>query len=146
MLKELTERLRAVQFLQFRRLPDERKLYPHLFNDQSTPDITVGSIVFAGLVKTAIVVPIIWFVVETYHLQYYWMVALFVLFAVVAYPAYRKYDQFKEQSRRMSDDLICTKCKHFDSTGILCTIYDEHVSKQKIPCGGDSWEARGFGD
>jgi hypothetical protein len=137
MLGDLLERWRL------RNAPDERSLYPHLFaGTRRVPDVTVGTIVFRALVKLLILMLITWFVLETYKLQYYWLVPLALVYFIVVLPAYHQYQRFYAESKEATSDLICSKCKHFDSTGVLCTLYDEHVSKKHIPCDGDAWEAR----
>jgi hypothetical protein len=128
--------------LGLRRKPDERTMYPHLFDSRPAPEVTVGTIVFRALVKLLILMLVSWFVLETYKLQYYWFVPLALVYFLVVLPAYNQYQHFHAQSKRDVSDTICSKCKHFDGTGVLCTLYDEHVSKHYIPCDGDSWEAK----
>jgi hypothetical protein len=144
MVKQFLKRFSA------RRQPDERHLYPHIFEreervnpqDSSAPEVTVGSIVLWALLKMAVLVFATWYVIEQYRLHYYWLVALAAIVGIVVIPAYRQYERFTTQTRLRSGGLLCSKCKHFDETGVLCTLYDEHVSKSHIPCGGDSWEAK----
>lgn len=131
-------------FLRMRHLPDERKLHPHIFGDMPNPELTVGSIVLRTLIKTAFLLPVLWFSVEYFHLQYYWIVIVFIIFAVIVYPAFRQYERFYDQQRKTAPDLLCASCKHFDTTGVLCLLHDEHVSQHHIPCGGDSWESKQF--
>jgi hypothetical protein len=131
------------------RLPDERKLYPHLFNHSAEPELTVGTIVFRALVKTTMIVLLSWFAMEqfAYELQHTLFIppalaALSLIYFVAVLPAYHQYQRFYRDSKRLVGDTLCAKCRHFDSTGIICTLYDEHISRTYTPCGGDAWEAK----
>jgi hypothetical protein len=149
---------------------DEREMYPHLFksklpgvepdiepslqnvsdetyDDDETvvrepvPDVTVGSILLWGLLKTAVLVVIVWIAFEYYNLHQYWLVGLGAFWLVVAYPAFMQYQRFKVRTRVLETNTLCAKCKHFDATGHFCKLLDEHVSETHIPCGGNAWEA-----
>jgi hypothetical protein len=148
---------------------DEREMYPHLFinkppkteippprlpalsdeyydDDQiptpkPIPEVTVGSILLWGLLKMAVLVPVMWFAFEQYNLYQYWLVGLGVMWLVVVYPAFMQYQRFKTQTHVLETNTLCAKCRHFDKTGHFCTLLDEHVSETYTPCGGESWEA-----
>ncbi len=124
---------------------DERELYPHLFPNykpEPIPEITVGSIITWFLIKFGILMLVMWFLFERYHLQEYWMVGLAVIWLVVVYPAFMQYQRFKAQTRMLEANTLCAKCRHFDETGHFCKLLDEHVSLTYTPCGGESWEAK----
>jgi hypothetical protein len=146
MLTKLFERLRLA------RLPDERKLYPHIF-EPHTPDITVGTIIFRALVKISMIILSTWFVMEYYpfQVQQYLsmpipLLAIALIYFIAVFPAYRQYQQFHHDSKRRVGGTLCSKCRYYDGTGVICTLYDEHVSKTHIPCGGESWEAKNLWD
>lgn len=109
---------------------------------QPIPDVTVGSILTWGLIKTALLVVIIWFVVEQYNLHQYWYVGLGVFWFIVAYPAFLQYQRFKEQTHHLEKNSLCATCRHFDPTGHFCRQMDEHVSETYIPCEGLKWEGK----
>jgi hypothetical protein len=151
---------------------DERDLYPHLFQGrkdddsferfsqktapeepsgddsarfvgvQPIPEITVGSILTWGLIKTAVLVLLTWFVIERFRLYEYWLVGLGVFWFVVAYPAFLQYQRFKAQTQHLVKNSLCATCCHFDETGHFCRLMDEHVSETYIPCEGLSWEGK----
>jgi hypothetical protein len=109
---------------------------------QPIPEITVGSILTWGLIKTAALVLLTWFVTERFRLYEYWLVGLGMFWFVVAYPAFLQYQRFKEQTQRLEKNSLCATCCHFDETGHFCRLMDEHVSETYIPCEGLSWEGK----
>jgi hypothetical protein len=109
---------------------------------QPMPEITVGSIVTWGLVKTALLVVVMWFVVERFRLYEYWYVGLGIFWLIVAYPAFLQYQRFKAQTQHLEQNSLCATCCHFDETGHFCRLMDEHVSETYIPCEGLSWEGK----
>jgi hypothetical protein len=142
-LEQLGTRIRTA------RLPDERKMYPHLFRSTAEPELTVGTIVFRALVKVTIIVLLSWLVMEQFSLWLHRhlflppaMAALALIYFIAVLPAYQQYQRFYRDSKRLVGDTLCAKCRHFDSTGIICTLYDEHISRFHTPCGGDAWEAK----
>jgi hypothetical protein len=106
------------------------------------PEITVGSILTWGLLKTSVLVLLTWFVIEQFRLYEYWMVGLGVFWFVVAYPAFLQYQRFKAQTQELEKSSLCATCCHFDETGHFCRLMDEHVSETYIPCEGLSWEGK----
>ncbi|TAE28199.1 MAG: hypothetical protein EAZ92_08435 [Candidatus Kapaibacterium sp.] len=106
------------------------------------PEITVGSILLWGLIKTAVLVALTWFVVERYRLYEYWYAGLGVFWLLVAYPAYLQYQRFKSQTEHLEQNSLCATCRYFDATGHFCRVMDEHVSESYIPCEGLRWEGK----
>lgn len=123
----------------FNRSPDERDLYPEYFQ-KTTPKITLGSIITQAILKTAILIIGIWFLFEQFDLLGYWWIALFLIWFLVVYPAFRQYEKYQQFEASLREEILCASCRYYDPTGILCTLYDEHVSPHHIPCGGSSWE------
>ncbi len=125
----------------FTRKPDERELYPELFRNRP-PKITLGSIISQAILKTAILIIAIWFIFEQFDLLGYWWVALFLLWFLVVYPAFRQYEQYRQIEASVRKEIICATCRYYDPSGIICTLYDEHVGPNNIPCEGLAWEWR----
>lgn len=118
--------------------PDERKIAPQVFK----PKITIGSIVLFALLKITALMLGGWLLIEYTEMQQYWWILILsiVLFALM--PAYQQYELYREQSKTIAKNSLCASCRHYDDSGIICTIMDEHVSVQHTPCGGAGWEAR----
>lgn len=110
------------------------------------PSNTTGSILFGALTRMTLIVLVGFICMEYFHLYDYWMVAIFAVVGFVFYPAYRQYALFYGRMEQLEENTLCGQCKHFDVTGQLCKIYDEHVSLTNIPCGGEDWEPISYED
>lgn len=104
------------------------------------PSNTTGSILFGAMVRLVLVVIIGTVSMEYFQLYDYWMVFVVIIFGFVFYPAYRQYVLFYGRMETLEQTTLCGSCKHFDISGQLCKIYDEHVSLTHIPCEGEDWE------
>ena len=109
-------------------------------SETNQPIITTGSVVLGIIFRTAII--FIVFLLFRDYFRGYWYISLAIFWFFVAYPAYRQYQKFNQRIENFQEETLCGTCRHFNSTGQLCTIYDEHVSKNHIPCGGQDWEPR----
>ncbi len=104
---------------------------------------TVGSIVTWAIVRAAIVIIlslVLYEYVKWIEYGVWWMVTFAALFAVVLYPAQIQYRLFKESTKNIVSGTLCSTCKYFEPTAIMCTMFDEHVSETYIPCEGVNWE------
>jgi hypothetical protein len=132
----------------FRRLgwfgsaPDERQLHPHIFTLRPSPPITVGTIVFHGLVKSLLIMFVLWGMTRYGYADQLWWWTMLILWLVVFYPAMRQYKQYSAYTASVNADSLCARCKHYDPTAINCTLLDEHISVYHIPCHGEQWEQR----
>lgn len=106
------------------------------------PVITMGSIVWGVLLRSFVILLLTAFVIQKYSLQEYWWGALFIIWAFAAFPGYRQYQKFNERMDDFKESTLCGSCRNFEPSGQLCKIYDEHVSKNHIPCDGESWEPK----
>ncbi len=106
-------------------------------------EVTAGTIVYGALVRTFVLVVGALSVAALWpDLWRHWWLVLFVLWGLVFYPAYRRWNEFTRQVRSLREELLCGSCRYFEETGQLCSLLDEHVRPDYIPCGGQSWEAR----
>jgi hypothetical protein len=112
-------------------------------SESGEPEITAGTIVYGAVLRTLVlllgtlallgVMPDLW--------RYAWLVLL-ALWGVVVYPAYQRWREFSERVEQLKEELLCGSCRYFEETGQLCTLLDEHVRSDYIPCEGLSWEPR----
>jgi hypothetical protein len=106
------------------------------------PTVTIGSIIWGILLRSAIIIIITTFVVMLLEMREFWWISIFIFWFLVAYPAYRQFNNFNNRIYRLENETICGKCKYFILESQLCSIFDEHIGIDTIPCNGDSWEAR----
>ncbi len=104
--------------------------------------ITTGSIITGILFRTAIIIILSLSLSDYFDLRSNWWFVALILWFLVAFPAYNKYKEFNNTSNDILENTLCGKCRYFDQTSQLCTIYDEHITEDYIPCGGDSWEPK----
>ena len=106
------------------------------------PAVTLGSIIWGVLLRGAIIIFLSIIIIQYYELYQYWWTSLFVLWLLTIYPGWNQYVQFTKRMEEFEESTLCGTCKHFLSSSQLCKIYDEHVSKNYIPCEGDAWEPK----
>jgi hypothetical protein len=110
------------------------------------PILTTGSIVWGILLRSTIILFGGAFIVRVFEMYNFWWTFLFIFWIFVAYPGWRQFQKFKERIKKLEESTLCGSCVHFESTGQLCKIYDEHISNSYIPCEGLSWEPRSYED
>lgn len=104
---------------------------------------TIGSIVTWGIIRAAIVMLLSWFVGDMVGwLDYgtWWMLTVLIFYAAVLHPMQVQYRLYKEETAQVMDGTLCSTCRYFEPTGVLCSKLDEHVSEHDIPCEGELWE------
>lgn len=111
-------------------------------NHSTEPTVTFGSIVWGVLFRTIMIVSCILLFLNYFDYDVNIWIILFAIWLFAAYPAFRQYSKFKTRMKKFKEETLCGSCKYFNSDAQLCTIYDEHVSENYIPCEGESWEPR----
>ncbi|MBM4170903.1 MAG: hypothetical protein FJ214_03425 [Ignavibacteria bacterium] len=100
----------------------------------------MGAIIFWALVRTAILIPSLWLLQGYIEYKYWWWFGIMTVYGVVIHPAMIQYRFFVEENKEISEDTLCSSCKHFDKTAIICLIYDKHPTVNNLPCNGNEWE------
>lgn len=65
------------------------------------------------------------------------------IFGIVIHPTVIHYKLFIEKNKDIIDFTMCSSCKNFDESAILCLKHDEHPSRIYLPCEGIDWEPFG---
>ncbi len=102
----------------------------------------MGSIIFWGIIRTAILIPTLWHAVKLVEFQYWWLLITMSVYGVIIHPAILQYQRFMEQNREIILDTLCSSCKHFEQTAVLCSKLDVHPTRDFIPCDGIEWEPK----
>jgi len=113
-------------------------------NGKITPIVTLGSIAWGILLRSAIVIFLSFLFMSLIENRKIWWISFLVLWAFAAYPGWKQYLFYKKHLQDVSESTLCGKCVHFDETGQLCKLYDEHISEGYVPCGGVDWEPKPF--
>lgn len=106
---------------------------------------TVGSIVTWAIFRAAAVIGIMMLVSEYVRwLDYgtWWGATLLLLYAVVLHPMQIQYRIYKDETKNVMEGTLCSTCRYFEPTGVMCSKLDEHVSEDHIPCNGELWEPK----
>jgi len=110
-------------------------------NYLSPPTVTSGSILWGILFRSAILIIITTILVLGLNNREFAWFGVFLFWLGVAYPAYRQYTTFIKRLTVLEEETLCGKCKYFVKESQLCSVLDEHISKDNIPCDGEMWEA-----
>ncbi|MFZ1292141.1 MAG: hypothetical protein WAR79_18750 [Melioribacteraceae bacterium] len=100
----------------------------------------MGAIIYWGIIRTAILLPFLWLVLDFIDYRFWWAIVSISVYAIIIHPAVIQYNIFKEKNEQIITNTLCSSCKHFDETAILCLKLDEHPTEKKIPCEGSAWE------
>jgi glucan phosphoethanolaminetransferase (alkaline phosphatase superfamily) len=100
----------------------------------------MGAIIYWGLIRIAIIIPVIWILNSYLDYSLWWSVSFLLIYGVVLHPAIIQYNLFKERNKDIIESTLCSSCKYFDETAVLCLKLDEHPTREYLPCDGLSWE------
>ena len=99
----------------------------------------MGEVVFWTIVRTAIVLPLIWVLKSYLGYELWWTVSLVVVYGVIIHPALIHLRLFDERNKEIMEDTLCSSCEHFDKSAVLCIKHDSHPTKDYVPCDGVDW-------
>ncbi|QQS36267.1 MAG: hypothetical protein IPM56_18835 [Ignavibacteriales bacterium] len=100
----------------------------------------MGGIIYWALIRTAIVIPLLWFLTGYIDYRFWWIIFCFLVYGVIIHPAIVRYRSFEEQNKQIVEASLCSSCRHFDKSAVLCMKYDKHPSVDFLPCDGKDWE------
>jgi len=102
----------------------------------------LGEIVYKTIIRLFFTIIVLWIVSLYFELHYYWIVSILAIIFFVIHPAYSSYQEFIEKNNPVINNSLCTSCKHFDKSAVICLKYDKHPTEHFIPCEGTSWEPK----
>lgn len=100
----------------------------------------MGAIIYWSLIRIAILIPLLWYFSDKFETRYFLLYAILIIIFIGFYPAFIQYKKFVNQTKEVVEDTLCSSCQHFDKTAVVCMKYDEHPTKEYIPCDGIHWE------
>lgn len=106
------------------------------------PVVTTGSIIWGVLLRSIIIVLLSFLLVEQLDDRSLWWIAFFGFWIFAAFPAYQQMRNFQERMDDFEESTLCGTCKYFVKGSQLCSLYDEHVSKEYVACEGNDWEPK----
>lgn len=102
----------------------------------------MGEIVYKTLIRFAVSISVLWFFKDYFDEKYFWILSALGIYLFTIYPAYSAYKNFIEENKTIINKSLCSTCKHFDESAVLCMKYDKHPTENFIPCEGSSWEPK----
>jgi hypothetical protein len=100
----------------------------------------MGEIIFWTLIRTAVIITVIWVMKPLLAYGEWWMIGVALLYVGIVHPAVIHYHLFQERNKPVFEGTLCSSCKHFDKTAVLCMKHDEHPTTEHLPCDGIDWE------
>ena len=102
----------------------------------------MGDIVFWTIIRTALVIPAVWILQSYIDIQLWWIVSLAGIYGIIIHPAIIHYRLFEEKNKEVVESTLCSTCRHFDRSAVLCMKHDKHPTKDFLPCEGLDWEIK----
>ena len=103
----------------------------------------MGHIIFWAIIRTAVLIPVLWFLMGLIEYKYWWWLVILSVYGIIIHPMAIQFKIFYEENKEIIEQTLCTSCKHFDSTAVLCMKHDEHPTLKTLPCEGLDWEPKG---
>ncbi|MCU7496675.1 MAG: hypothetical protein HF314_15055 [Ignavibacteria bacterium] len=100
----------------------------------------MGAIVYWAIIRTIILIPVIWVLRSWVDYQFWWAMSFTLIYGVIIHPAVIQFKIFEETNKDIIESTLCSSCKYFDKTAVLCTKFDQHPTLENLPCEGMDWE------
>ena len=100
----------------------------------------MGEIVFWTIIRTAVTLPGLWILRSQVDSQLWYLISLAAIYVLIVHPAIQSYRWFEQKNKKVINTTLCSSCRHFDASAILCMKYDKHPTENYIPCDGVDWE------
>jgi len=104
----------------------------------------LGNIIYWGIIRTFVVILALWLLQDYIEYKYWWVVLSMGAYGVILHPALIQYRLFQEKNKKIIETTLCSTCKYFDKTAILCLKHDEHPTQEYLPCDGIDWTPQEF--
>jgi hypothetical protein len=81
-----------------------------------------------------------WILRSYIDFQLWWIICLSGIYGIIVHPTIIHFRLFEKKNKDIIESTLCSSCKHFDKTAVLCMKYDQHPSLNYLPCDGIDWE------
>ncbi len=102
----------------------------------------MGGIVYWTIIRTALLLPLLWIATDYIEYKFWWMMVSMSIYGIIIHPAIIQYRLFLEKNEEIIFNTLCSSCKYFDETAVLCLKFDKHPTSELIPCEGSDWEPK----
>jgi hypothetical protein len=105
-------------------------------------ELRMGEIIYKALIKVSLAIPTLWYLIDKTDYKLWWIILIAVAFGFIVMPAVRQFEDFNLKNSEVLEKSICSSCRHFDKSSVLCMKYDKQLKPGFIPCEGNSWEQK----
>lgn len=89
--------------------------------------------------RLTLVIPSLWIAKDYMNYQLWFTVSLLAIYGIVIHPTTIHYRLFVEKNQEIIESTLCSSCKNFDESAVLCLKHDEHPTREYLPCEGLDW-------
>lgn len=107
-----------------------------------TPIYTPGSITWGIMLRTLVIIIISIIIISAGDGGKVSLVFAILIWLLAIYPGFQQFQEYYKHLAVLTEETMCGSCRHFDPTSQLCKIYDEHITKDYLPCEGSNWELK----
>lgn len=100
----------------------------------------MGEVVFWTIIRIAVLIPAMWILRGYIDFQLWWIICLVCIYGIIIHPMVIHYKFFEQKNKDIIESSLCSSCKHFDKSAVLCMKYDQHPTMDFLPCDGLDWE------
>ena len=102
----------------------------------------MGEVVFWTIIRAAITIIGLWIIKSEVDFQLWWMISVAAIYVLIIHPAMVSYRWFEQRNKKVIESTLCSSCKNFDRSAVLCIKYDKHPTEDYVPCDGVEWEPK----
>jgi fatty acid desaturase len=103
----------------------------------------MGEVVFWTIIRAAVTITGLWILRGQIDLQLWVLISVAAIYVLIIHPAMVSYRWFEQHNKKVIESTLCSSCKNFDQSAVLCIKYDKHPTENYIPCDGVEWEPKG---
>ena len=93
----------------------------------------MGEIVYKTLIRFAVSISVSMVLKITLMKSVSGFLVSLGIYLFTIYPHIR-HTKFIEENKTIINKSLCSTCKHFDESAVLCIKYDKHPTENFIPC------------
>jgi len=102
----------------------------------------MGEVVFWTIIRAAVTIPGLWILKAQIDFQLWVLISVAAIYVLIVHPAMMSYRWFEQHNKKVIESTLCSSCKHFDRSAVLCIKYDKHPTENYVPCDGVDWEPK----
>ncbi len=104
----------------------------------------MGAIVYWTLIRAILLIPALLILFEYIDYKLWGIIGMLSIYVIIIHPAVVQYNLFKEKNKDIINNTLCSSCRHFDETAVLCMKHDKHPTVDSLPCEGIDWEMKEY--